>query len=274
MYNLCAFAQAGSLISGAGVYMQPGLIQFLIVCPLVGLAGFIDAVAGGGGLIALPAYMFAGLSVHEAIGTSKLSATMGSTLATIRYARAGYIPLKITLFCVAAALAGSSIGANISLRTSDFYLKIIILILLPFLAWRLTKKNAIEKVYEPYDDTKTLVLSLIISFVIGMYDGFYGPGTGTFMIILFVSVAHLSLDKAQGISKAVNLASTAAAMVIFLNDDKTIYSLGIAAGICNLIGAYLGTRFYGSKGARAVKPVMLVVLAVFFIRIVSELIRG
>ncbi|MBQ2455756.1 MAG: TSUP family transporter, partial [Firmicutes bacterium] len=128
--------------------MQPGLIQFLIVCPLVGLAGFIDAVAGGGGLIALPAYMFAGLSVHEAIGTSKLSATMGSTLATIRYARAGYIPLKITLFCVAAALAGSSIGANISLRTSDFYLKIIILILLPFLAWRLTKKNAIEKVYE------------------------------------------------------------------------------------------------------------------------------
>ncbi len=254
--------------------MHIELWQFLIVCPLVGLAGFIDAVAGGGGLIALPAYMLAGLSVHEAIGTSKLSATMGSALATLRYARAGFIPLKITLLCVPAALIGSTMGANISLSVSDIYLKIIILLLLPFLAYRLTRKNTIDRVYEPYGETKTLLLSLLVSFVIGMYDGFYGPGTGTFMIILFVSLAHLSLDKAQGVSKAVNLASTAIALVIYLANGKTIYSLGLAAGACNLIGAYIGTRFYGSRGAKAVKPVMLAVLLIFFIRIAAELLQG
>ena len=181
------------------------------------------------------------------------------------------MPLKLTLICCVAALAGSTIGAKISLSLSDKYLKIIMLVLIPFLAYKLTRKNTIEKVYEPYDEKKTLLLSVLVSFVVGMYDGFYGPGTGTFMIILFVALAHHTLDTAQGISKAVNLASTATALVVFLQDGKAVWQLGLVAGICNIIGAYLGTKFYGSKGAKAVKPVMLCVLVIFFIKIITEL---
>ncbi len=254
--------------------MEIGLLQYLIICPMAGLAGFIDAVAGGGGLISLPAFMLAGLPVHIAIGTGKLSGTMGATVSTYRYAKAGYIPVKTTLCCVPAALIGSSIGAWINLSISEIYLKIIMLVLLPLLFFRLTKKSAIEKEYEPYDEKKTLLLSLLVAFAVGMYDGFYGPGAGTFMILLFVTLAHHSLDKAQGISKAVNLASTATALVIFLMNGKALYSLGLAAGACSIAGAYLGTRFYGNKGVKAVKPIMLTVMVIFFVKIVSELIQG
>lgn len=254
--------------------MEIGLLQYLIICPMAGLAGFIDAVAGGGGLISLPAFMIAGLPVHLAIGTGKLSGTMGATVSTCRYAKAGYIPVKTTLCCVPAALIGSAIGARINLSISELYLKIIMLALLPLLFFRLTQKSAIEKEYEPYDEKKTLKLSLLVALAVGMYDGFYGPGTGTFMILLFVTLAHHSLDKAQGISKALNLASTATALVIFLMNGKAIYSLGLAAGVCNIAGAYLGTRFYGSKGVKAVKPIMLTVLAIFFVKIITELLQG
>ena len=88
---------------------------FLIVCPLLFLAGFVDSIAGGGGLISLPAYMIAGLPVHAAIGTNKLSSGMGTTVATVKLARGGHIPWKKAVFCVAAALVGSSLGAKLAL---------------------------------------------------------------------------------------------------------------------------------------------------------------
>ena len=111
--------------------MELHLMHFLIVCPLVFLAGFVDAVAGGGGLISLPAYMIAGLPVHFAIGTNKLSSGMGTTLATARFAKNGYIAWKNALLCIVTALIGSSLGAKLALQLDDYYFKRLILVILP-----------------------------------------------------------------------------------------------------------------------------------------------
>ena len=114
--------------------MELHLMHFLIVCPLVFLAGFVDAVAGGGGLISLPAYMIAGLPVHFAIGTNKLR----TTLATARFAKNGYIAWKNALLCIVTALIGSSLGAKLALQLDDYYFKRLILVILPCTALYLT----------------------------------------------------------------------------------------------------------------------------------------
>ena len=111
--------------------MQIGALQYLIVCPLVFLAGFVDSVAGGGGLISLPAYLLAGLPAHFAIGTNKVSSAMGTAVATFRYSRSGYIDWKMGAGCTVFALAGSALGARIALLIDDNVFKIIMLFILP-----------------------------------------------------------------------------------------------------------------------------------------------
>ena len=117
------------------------MLEYLIICPLVFLAGFIDAIAGGGGLISLPAYLFAGLPVHNAIATNKLSSTMGTTISTLKYAKNGFINYKRAIPCVFFALFGASIGANLALIISDKFFIIIMLIILPFIAFYVLKSK-------------------------------------------------------------------------------------------------------------------------------------
>ena len=123
----------------------PGILTYLIVCPLVFLGGFVDAVAGGGGLISLPAYMIAGLPVHNAIATNKLSSAMGTSIATTKLALAHYIPWKKALPCVIAALIGSNIGANLALLVSDALFKRIMLVVLPLTAFYIFRTRDLDK---------------------------------------------------------------------------------------------------------------------------------
>ena len=155
--------------------MELHLMHFLIVCPLVFLAGFVDAVAGGGGLISLPAYMIAGLPVHFAIGTNKLSSGMGTTLATARFAKSGYIAWKNALLCIITALIGSSLGAKLALRLDDYYFKRLILVVLPCTALYLTFGKPFVGEKEAFPVRRMILFSALIAFLIGIYDGFYGP---------------------------------------------------------------------------------------------------
>lgn len=146
--------------------MEISIIQYLIVCPLVFLAGFVDAVAGGGGLISLPAYLIAGFPVHFAIGTNKVSSAMGTTLTTVRYTKSGFIPWKQAIFCVLFALAGSACGANLALLIDDGVFKIIMLVILPLTALYVMKGKALSGKREPYSKLKTMLLSCVIAFVL------------------------------------------------------------------------------------------------------------
>ena len=141
--------------------MELTALHFIIVCPLVFLAGFIDAVAGGGGLISIPAYLFAGLPVHTMIGTNKLSSCMGTSISTFRYAKLGYIPWKEAGFYVAAAFAGAAAGVRIALKISDGPFKVIMPSdILPVIAFAVLKGKLLEKEREAFGVRKTVVIAM------------------------------------------------------------------------------------------------------------------
>lgn len=247
---------------------------YLIICPLVGIAGFVDAIAGGGGLISLPAYLIAGIPVHNALGTNKLSSTMGTTVATFRYARNGFIPWRQALFCVLCALIGSSLGAQLALMIPTQIFRILMLVILPLTACYLLRSKGLTQEREPYSPGKTLLIALPIAFVLGVYDGFYGPGTGTFLLLLLTSFAHLSLNQAAGLTKAINLATNVAALTVFLRNGVSDLSLGLVAGCFGIAGNYLGAKLFVSKGAKWTKPLIITVLAIFFCKVCYELVTG
>ncbi|MDO4960431.1 MAG: TSUP family transporter [Eubacteriales bacterium] len=248
------------------------LTKLLVICPLVFLGGFIDAIAGGGGLITLPAYMLVGLPVHSCIATNKISSGMGTGMAAYKYARAGFIQWKKALPCVIMALFGSAIGANIALHVSDRYFRIFMLIALPVVAFYVLKTKNFSEPKEKYSDGVTIIIGCLIAFFIGGYDGFFGPGTGTFMILCFTAITHLDVTEANGITKAINFASNMSALVVFLMSGKVIIPLGLIAGCFNMLGNYIGASLFQKEQARLVRPFMLVVLVIFFIKLLTELV--
>ena len=246
--------------------------HFLIVCPLVFAAGFVDSIAGGGGLISLPAYLISGLPVHASIATNKLSSSMGTCIATARYARSGYIDWKLSIFCVIAALIGSALGANLALLLDDTLFRILMLIILPLTAiYVMRKKDLFSSENKPIPTFSRLAaFASSIAFVIGMYDGFYGPGTGTFLILLLTRFAHMDLKQANGLSKAINLTSNLTSLTVYLFSGQVVMLLGLIAGAFSILGNHLGSRSFFKRGASIARPVILFVLILFFARTVLE----
>ena len=245
---------------------------FLIVCPLVFLGGFVDAVAGGGGLISLPAYMIAGFPPVYALGTNKLSSAMGTTLTTVKYARDGFIPWKEAPLCVVCAFVGSALGASLAMKLDNGVFKILMLVILPLTAFYVAKSKTLIKEKEPYSFGKTLVIAALIALVIGLYDGFYGPGTGTFLILLLTALAHMSVFSANGMAKIINLSTNYTAVAVYIINGKTLFTLGLIAGLFGIAGNYLGARAFEKGGSRSVQPIMIAVLAVFFVKVLYEII--
>ncbi len=251
---------------------MPHFSAFLIVCPLVFLAGFVDSIAGGGGLISLPAYLLAGLPIHNAIATNKLSSTTGTLVSTLRLVRNHFADLKLALPCMAASFCGSILGARIALLTSDAILKIVLLILLPIVAFYVLKKKDLEPDLTTQPSHRTQLAILIgSSLLIGIYDGFYGPGTGTFLLLVYTALAKIDVRTASGNVKLVNLSSNVSALVTFLLAGKVIWTLGLAASVFSIAGHYIGSGMVMKNGTRIVRPIILVVLSLLFLKIICEL---
>ncbi|MGI6118519.1 MAG: sulfite exporter TauE/SafE family protein [Bilifractor sp.] len=244
---------------------------FLLVCPMLFLAGFVDSVAGGGGLISMPVYLIAGLPPHSAVATNKMSSTFGTTLSTIRFFRNGLINLKLAFPSVAAAICGSALGAHISMSIDETVLRRVMILILPVAAFFvLNKKLFNDNGRDAAVFTKrTVIVTVVSAFVIGMYDGFYGPGTGTFLIIAFTVFARIGIKSANAQAKVVNMTTNWTALVIFLFNGKVILPLGAAAAVCNIAGNYVGSGLVMEKGASIVRPVMLAVLVLLFLRMVG-----
>lgn len=155
------------------------MLQYLIVCPLVFLAGFVDSIAGGGGLISLPAYIIAGVPAHYALGTNKISSTLGTSIATWRYLKHGYLKdkqlIRTVLCACLAAIVGSYIGSSLSLMVSDTVIKHMMMVVLPIVAFYVlrNKNMGAETEQKKLSDKAVLLICITASLVIGMYDGFY-----------------------------------------------------------------------------------------------------
>lgn len=247
-------------------------LPYIIVCPLVFLAGFIDAIAGGGGLISLPAYMLAGLPPHLAIGTNKLSSCIGTTVATAQYARKGYMLWKLAVPSCLLSLAGSWVGSNLTLLVPEQVFMIVMLVALPLIALYVLTHKKLSRDKESEITAKTWIVTLASAFGIGMYDGFYGPGTGTFLMILLTGAAALTIRQAAGITKVINLSSNVMALCVFLLNGKVLLPLGLTAALFSIAGNYLGARSFIRKGESIARPVIIVVLIALAVKIIWEMI--
>ena len=247
------------------------LHHFLIVCPLIFISCFVDAVAGGGGLISLPAYLIAGLPAHHAIATNKMSASMGASMAVFKFARLKHIPWRIALVALPFALGGSAVGSRLALMLSDQVFKYVMLVILPLIAFYVMRKDSLIKERAPLSDSRERIVAVCAALVIGMYDGFYGPGTGVFLILALTGIGHMNLKDANGTAKLINFATNISALAVFLTEGVVVLPLGITAGLFGFAGGYLGAKEFDSFGAKLARPVILIVLVIFFGKLVLEL---
>ena len=254
--------------------MNELFVTCLIICPLIFLSGFIDSVAGGGGLISLPAYLLAGFPPHIAAGTNKVVAGLGTATASIQYFKSGKILLNIALISAAGAIIGSALGTKLALFIPEKMLGWIFLIVLPMAAIFLaTRKNFGREDQTPkeYSALKQSVISLLIGFFIGGYDGLVVvPGTGTFMILAFAGLLGLDLLMSSGCAKVSNFASNITSAILFAFSGKVMFAVVIPAAICCILGSYAGSRYAIKGGSAKVKKVMYVVLALMFLKFASD----
>lgn len=245
---------------------------FLIVCPLLFLAGLVDAIGGGGGLISLPAYLIAGLPPHMAIATNKMSSTCGTALTTFRFIKNKLIDFKLAIPTVIAAFLGSSLGANFSLLVSENVMLYVMIAVLPICAFLVLNKKLFRDGGEDavIRDKRTYIIATVVALVIGMYDGFYGPGTGTFLIIAFTAFAKLNIKSANAQAKIINLTSNITSLVVFLINGEVLLTIGLAAAACNMLGGYIGAGLVMKNGAKIVKPSIIFVLILLILRLLTD----
>ena len=242
---------------------------YLIVCPFLFLAGLIDAIGGGGGLISLPAYLLAGLPPHAAVATNKLSSTCGTTLATLRFIKNKLINFRLAIPAVIAAVLGSYAGANVSMQVDEAIMHYILVGILPLAAFIVLNKRLFRDSGndEIILDRRTYVTASVSALIVGFYDGFYGPGTGTFLIIAFTVFAKLSVKSANAQAKVINLTTNITSLIVFLLGGQVMFSIGIAAALCNMLGGYIGAGLVMKNGTKIIKPSIILVFILLALKI-------
>lgn len=246
---------------------------FLIVCPMLFLAGLVDAIGGGGGLISLPAYLLAGVPIHQTIATNKLSSTCGTTLATVRFIKEGLVNWRLAAPTIVFAMLGSSLGANLSMLVAEGVMETVLFIVLPVVAFIVLNPKIFHdnEEKELVLNKKLWITALVSAFVVGVYDGFYGPGTGTFLIIAFTVFAKLDIRTSNAQAKVINLTTNITSLVIFLINGQAIIPLGLAAAACNMAGNYVGAGLALTKGSKITRPVIVLVLGLLLLKVLGVL---
>ena len=246
---------------------------WMIVCPLVFLGGLIDAVAGGGGLITLPAYLIAGLPAHIASGTNKCGNVFGTLLSTGRFLKRGDVHIPSAITGAAGALVGAWIGARLNLIMPERMLYYFMLIMVPVMAvFLLLKRNfGQEDRSGELSRLQLMSMALGIGLVIGGYDGIFGPGAGTFLMLAFTGMCRFDLLTASGNTKVANSASNMASLVTFAIAGKVMWVVGIPAAVCGIAGNYVGSSLALKGGAKVIRPMFFVVLALLLIRLIYGL---
>ncbi len=238
----------------------PSPLAFALLVLAAAVAGFVDSIAGGGGIITLPALLAAGLPPHLALGTNKLQSSFGSLAATLRYRAGGALKLGAILPGLAATALGAALGAVAVGAINPAFLRVLIPILLACILVFLLIKPRFG-VSAGRRRIPHLPFWIGAGLVLGFYDGFFGPGTGTFWAIALVALAGLDLGAATANTKAANFASNIVSLGVFLSAGTVIAPVGLAMGLAQALGALLGSRMVLKNGAPFVRIVLLVMTA-------------
>jgi uncharacterized membrane protein YfcA len=240
------------------------LLAFAALC-----AGFVDAIAGGGGLITVPALLASGLPPHVALGTNKGQSVWGSGAAMLAFWRAGRVDRRQAAYAFPLAFVGSAVGATVVSGISKDALK-------PIIIGMLIGASVLLLVKKPSRDQDAPAarwyVAALLALVIGAYDGFFGPGTGTFLIVGFVALCGRSLVHASADAKVVNFAANFAAIGVFTERHAVVWQISLPMALGQLIGASLGARFAMRGGGRVVKMFVLLVSGALIAKLVYDLV--
>lgn len=242
---------------------------------LVFFAGFVDALAGGGGLITLPAYLLAGLNPALLLGTNKMSSSLGTLAAVYRYFTRLRYDLKPFIPLLFASVAGSAAGARLALLIDPSAFRYILIIVIPVSAYLVFSRHSfhLADLSSGLQRSALARRSLLISFFISCYDGFIGPGTGTFLALAFTRFCRYDLLKSTAYAKLLNLSSNAAALATFLWAGKVNVPLGIIMGAASIAGNYAGSHVGIRKGTGFIRFMLLAVCSGLMLRLVWDMFR-
>lgn len=237
------------------------------------LASFLDAIAGGGGLISLPAFMSIGINPHIALGTNKLAAFFSCTGSSLKFAKSGVINWKIIKHLIPFSFLGAILGVISVLHINSKFLSPLALILLICVLFYTLKNKKLGEYKNLYTiDKKHLKIGLFFAFILGFYDGFFGPGTGSFLIFALIKIFKFDFVKASGNAKFLNLSSNISSVISFIFYGKIEYFYAITMGVIMIIGATLGAKMAISKGSKFIRPVFILATIATLIKMIYSLI--
>lgn len=239
--------------------MDLTLAQISLLAGAAFVAGIVDAIGGGGGLITLPALLAAGIPPHFALGTNKGQSVFGSGASLASFAKAGLVDGKRAKLTFPLGLAGSLLGAALVLLVRPDVLKPVVLVLLVAVALFLAFRPQV-KAHAPPREDRAWLYSAALALLVGTYDGFFGPGTGTFLIVGFVWLLGMQMARASANAKVINFASNLAAVPIFSSRGVILWSVAIPMAVAQFTGGFLGAQLAVKGGDVLVRRVVLLVV--------------
>jgi uncharacterized protein len=241
----------------------------LIVCIAALAAGFIDAIVGGGGLVQTPILFmtFPQYSVPTLLGTTKLPSFLGTSVSFYQYAKRVTIQWKLVVWIALAAFASAMFGSRlVSMVSNETFKPIILFALIVVAIYTYTKKNFGQHEEKKISFSNALFRGIISGLLIGFYDGFIGPGTGSFLVLMFIGLLGNDFLHASAHAKIVNLATNSASIIYFASSGNIVYELAIPMAVCNMVGGFVGTRFALLKGNQFIRLFFLFIVCATIIR--------
>ena len=234
-------------------------IELILILFITGIAaGFIDSIAGGGGLLTIPVLLWSGLPPLTALGTNKLQGTAGTLTSSLNFYRKGHIPLKSALVTVAMTFIGSAVGTvSVQQLDNQSLATLLPVLLMAFALYflfspRVTDKDALQRM-------SITVFAFTAGFGIGFYDGFFGPGTGSFFVIAYVTLLGYGLTRATAHTKLMNFSSNIASLIFFSLAGLVAWKVGLIMAAGQVIGSYTGSHLTMKHGVKLIKPMLVVV---------------
>lgn len=240
--------------------LDPAMLAFIVFFGF--MAAFIDAIVGGGGLISIPTLMATGVPPVIALGTNKMASVMGALMSFYTFLRSGKVDRWLIKRLFPLSFLGSALGViTVRLVPSEILRPLVVVMLIAVLIYSILKKDWGKNSTYGGLTRRMLVLSLLVAFSLGFYDGFFGPGTGSFLLFAFLTLGFDFLGAAAN-ARALNFASNCAAMLFFSYFGLVDFSYAIPMGLAMIVGAWCGARMALSKGSGFVRPLFIIMTTI------------
>lgn len=251
--------------------------HIVLLCLAAFCAGFVDAIVGGGGLIQTPAALviLPGLPVVNVIGSLKIPAFSGTGMATLQYLRKVSVQWKLILVVCLLAFGASCAGSQLLTLVPNSFMKPVLLVVLSMVAiYTYTKKSFGQHTEKQLTPRREIALALAAAILIGFYDGFIGPGTGSFLVLAFVTLLGFDFLKASAHAKLVNLSTNLGSIFLFLLKGKIIWAIALPMACSNALGGFVGARLAIARGNGFIRIFFLLVVVGTLLRFLYDVVSG